>query len=78
MAFILIFSTLKLTIYFLAPGPISEANKITMVSNGDGPVGASKLTNEIFNIVDSIPAIVKSMTGVDIKKSEKFEEKPFA
>ena len=57
----------------LISGPLSEANKITMVSNGDSAVGASKLTNEILTIVDSIPGIVKSMTGVDIKKSEKFE-----
>jgi len=28
-------------------GPISQTNKITMVSNGDGPVGASRITQEV-------------------------------
>ena len=28
-------------------GPISQTKKITMVSNGDGPVGASRITQEV-------------------------------
>merc|ERR1711992_98463 len=47
-------------------GPISETNKITMVSTGDGPVGASRLTNEVLEIMNSLPDTVHKMTGVDI------------
>jgi len=47
-------------------GPISETNKITMVSTGDGPVGASRLTNEVLDIMNSLPDTVHKMTGVDI------------
>jgi len=47
-------------------GPISETNKITMVATGDGPIGASRVTNEVLDIMGSLPDTVKKMTGVDI------------
>jgi len=47
-------------------GPISQVKKITMVSTGDGPVGASRLTGEVMEIMSSLPETVKNMTGVDI------------
>jgi len=47
-------------------GPISETNKITMVSTGDGPIGASRVTNEVLDIMGSLPDTVQKMTGVDI------------
>jgi len=46
--------------------PLSQANKITMVSTGDGPVGASRVTGEVLEIMGSLPDTVKQMTGVDI------------
>lgn len=49
-------------------GPISQTNKITMVSTGDGPFGASKITGEVMEIMASLPQTVKAMTGVDITK----------
>ena len=49
-------------------GPISQANKITMVATGDGPVGAGKMTGEIMDIMASLPDTVKAMTGVDISQ----------
>ncbi|CAH1276311.1 unnamed protein product [Diabrotica balteata] len=49
--------------------PLSQAKKITMVSTGTGEVGAAKLTGEILDIVNKVPMLVKSMTGVDISKS---------
>ena len=48
--------------------PVSQVNKITMVSNGEGPVGAGRMTNEILDIMASLPKTVESMTGVDITK----------
>ncbi|GLH02888.1 Flotillin-1 [Gryllus bimaculatus] len=49
--------------------PISKAKKITMVSSGNGDVGASKLTSEVLDIVSKVPEVVKNITGVDIVRS---------
>uniref|UniRef100_A0A182K2I2 Band 7 domain-containing protein n=1 Tax=Anopheles christyi TaxID=43041 RepID=A0A182K2I2_9DIPT len=48
--------------------PLSQAKKITMVSSGNGEVGAVKLTGEVLQIVNKIPELVKSITGVDISR----------
>jgi flotillin len=48
--------------------PLSQAKKVTMVASGNGQIGASKLTGEVFDIVARVPEIVKQMTGVDILK----------
>lgn len=48
--------------------PLSQAKKITMVSSGQGEIGAAKLTGEVLQIVSKVPEMVKSMTGVDIMK----------
>lgn len=39
-----------------------------MVSSGNGTIGAEKLTEEVFNIVQRVPDLVKTLTGVDIAK----------
>ena len=48
--------------------PLSQTKKITMVSSGGGEIGAAKLTGEILAIVNKVPELVKSMTGVDITR----------
>jgi len=48
--------------------PLSKAKKITMISDGDSDIGATKLTSEILSIMGAIPDTVKKMTGVDIAK----------
>ena len=48
--------------------PISQARKITMVSGGDGEVGASKITGEVLNIIRQMPKVVEDLTGIDITK----------
>jgi len=47
-------------------GPISQTKKITMVASGDGPVGANRMTQEVLDIMSSLPDTVKKMTGVDL------------
>ena len=47
-------------------GPIAQAKKITMVSTGDGPIGAERMTSEVLTIMGSLPETVKKMTGVDV------------
>lgn len=48
--------------------PLSRANKITMVSDGSGDVGAAKITQEVLDIMTKVPEMVEKMTGVDIAK----------
>ena len=46
--------------------PLSRANKITMISDNQSDIGASKLTKEVLDIMSAIPDTVHKMTGVDI------------
>ena len=48
--------------------PISQTKKITMVNSGDGPIGASRVTGEILEIMGSLPDTVEKLTGVSISK----------
>lgn len=47
--------------------PIAQTKKITMVS-ADGETGAAKLTGEVLEIMSKVPALVQSMTGVNLTK----------
>ena len=47
---------------------MSKVNKITMVSDGSGEVGAAKITGEVMDIMAKVPELVQKMTGVDIAK----------
>lgn len=46
--------------------PLSQAKRITMVTDGSSEIGAAKLTNEVLQIMANVPNSVKNMTGVDI------------
>ena len=48
--------------------PLSKVNKITMVADANGEIGASRMTDEVLTVMAKVPAIVGSMTGIDIKK----------
>ncbi|KAI4810694.1 hypothetical protein KUCAC02_013631 [Chaenocephalus aceratus] len=48
--------------------PLSEAQKITMVSSGNGEVGAAKLTGEVLDIMTRLPLAVEKLTGVRISQ----------
>ena len=48
--------------------PLASCDKIVMVSNGEGDVGAGRVTGEILDIVAKLPKAVESLTGVDISK----------
>jgi flotillin len=49
--------------------PLSKTDKITLISTGgnDG-IGASKLTGDIAKIMAELPAVVESLSGVDIRR----------
>ena len=46
--------------------PMLNTKKITMVATGEGPIGANRLTNEVLDIMASLPETVHKMTGVDV------------
>merc|ERR1712228_76161 len=48
--------------------PLSKANKVTMISDNNSDIGASKLTGEVLSIMGAIPDTVNKMTGVNIAK----------
>ena len=48
--------------------PLSKVNKITMVADANGEIGASRMTDEVLTVMTKVPAIVGAMTGIDIKK----------
>lgn len=47
--------------------PLSKVDKIVVVG-GDGSVGTSKLTAQVAEVLAQMPEVVKSLTGVDLKK----------
>ena len=49
--------------------PLTQAKKITMVSSGGGEIGAAKLTGEVLDVVNRLPALVESMTGVKMQNA---------
>jgi len=48
--------------------PLSKTDKITLVSTGGDGTGASKLTGDVAKIMAELPAVVESLSGVDLHK----------
>lgn len=48
--------------------PLSKTDRITLVSTGGDSAGASKLTGDIAKIMAEMPAVVESLSGVDIRR----------
>jgi flotillin len=47
--------------------PLSKTDRITVISGGDGDgAGASKVTRDVTNVIAQLPALVESLTGVDL------------
>jgi len=53
----------------IAAGLVAPLNKIDkmVLINGDGDLGASKVTAEVAHVMSQIPDVVESLTGVDLK-----------
>lgn len=47
--------------------PLSKVEKIVIIS-GDKTVGTSRLTAQVAEVLAQLPEVVKSLTGVDLKK----------
>ena len=51
--------------------PLTTTDKITVIASGKGDMGAEKLIREVLNVVNNLPAVIDSLTGVDISKTVK-------
>ncbi|VDM01275.1 unnamed protein product [Schistocephalus solidus] len=47
--------------------PLAKCQKVTMVSTGEGELGISKISNEVMKVVESLPTLVTSVTGQDMR-----------
>jgi flotillin len=48
--------------------PLSKTDRITLISTGGDGTGASKLTTDIAKIMAELPAVVESLSGIDIRR----------
>jgi flotillin len=49
--------------------PLSKVDKIIMIDSGaNGASGASKITKSVAEVLAQLPAVVESLSGVDMKK----------
>jgi flotillin len=47
--------------------PLAQTDRIVVINSGsDGGAGASKVTQDVANIVSQVPATVEALTGVDL------------
>jgi flotillin len=53
--------------------PLSKVDKIVVISGGDKSLGTTKITAQVAEVLSQMPDVVKSLTGVDLKKF--FQEK---
>ncbi len=48
--------------------PLAKTESITMVSTGGDNTGASKLTGDVTKIMAELPAVIQSLSGIELKK----------
>lgn len=54
--------------------PLTQCNRVVMVSDGKSDIGASKLTGEVLDIITKVPHVVTKLTGVNITNSLKLAQ----
>jgi flotillin len=54
--------------------PLSKVDKIVVIGGGEKSLGTAKITAQVAEVLAQMPDVVKSLTGVDLKKylQEKF------
>jgi flotillin len=48
--------------------PLSKVDKIVIIGGGDKSLGTTKITAQVAEVLSQLPDVVKSLTGVDLKK----------
>jgi flotillin len=51
--------------------PLSRTERVVIISSGGDGAGASKLTQDVANIVAQVPATVEALTGIDLTETLK-------
>ncbi|CAL1268105.1 unnamed protein product [Larinioides sclopetarius] len=54
--------------------PLTQCNRVVMVSDGKHDVGAGRLTGEVLDIIAQVPHVVTKLTGVNITNSLKIAQ----
>ncbi|GFT44930.1 hypothetical protein NPIL_415691 [Nephila pilipes] len=54
--------------------PLTQCNKVVMVSDGKSDIGAARLTGEVLDIIAKVPHVVTKLTGVNITNSLKIAQ----
>jgi flotillin len=49
--------------------PLSRTERVVIISSGGDGAGASKLTQDVANIVAQVPATVEALTGIDLTET---------
>lgn len=49
--------------------PLSNADSIVMISTGESEIGAAKMTREIIKVMEQLPPMIESMTGVSMSQT---------
>ncbi|XP_053200372.1 flotillin-1-like [Panonychus citri] len=56
--------------------PLAQCNKVTMIAQGDGPVGASKLTNEVLDMINKVHSTVNELATIAPQRSTTLSSRP--
>ncbi|MGQ9673008.1 MAG: flotillin family protein [Candidatus Aminicenantales bacterium] len=48
--------------------PLSKVDRIVVVGGGDKSLGTTRITAQVAEVLSQMPEVVKSLTGVDLKK----------
>jgi len=48
--------------------PLAKVDKIVVIGGGDKSLGTTKITGQVAEVLAQMPEVVKSLTGVDIRK----------
>jgi len=46
--------------------PLAQTDRIVVINSGGDGAGASKVTQDITNIVAQVPATIEALTGIDL------------
>ena len=49
--------------------PLAHCNKVTMIAQGDGSVGASKLTGEVLDMINKVHSTINELTSTGPQRS---------
>ncbi|MCX7643600.1 MAG: flotillin family protein, partial [Armatimonadetes bacterium] len=47
--------------------PLSKVDRIVVISNAGDGVGASRITQDIVNMMAQIPPVLESLTGINVR-----------